>query len=351
MMKKKNILIIFGIVLCVFVYMRYLLPISSPFLIGWILALIVYPLSAKICQTGFGKKIHLSMGIAGSVLILGIIVLLAGVFWVILKSFTEQISALLTYFPTIERGIEQFIADCCCTLERFTGVMAADSSNFIYDQIDQVKSSLFSGIRPDNMMVHAVSSVKGCIVVFSAILLSAISGMLLVKDFEIYRDKLGRYLFFSKFWNVLKDLMTGAREYLKSQVKIMAIVIVICIIGFYFLGNSHFLIVGFLVGIVDALPILGTGTVLIPWALIVLLQGKTGLAVGYVLLYLAASISRQFLEPKLIGKSLGIYPIFVLASVYFGVFVYGGAGFLLGPLSVMIILGLIREWGLWEDVN
>ena len=64
------------------------------------------------------------------------------------------------------------------------------------------------------------------------------------------------------------------------------------------------------------------------------------------MLYLVTSLARQFLEPKLVGESLGIYPIFVLLTIYLGVYLYGGLGFLLGPVSALLIWGIIKEWDL-----
>ena len=77
--------------------------------------------------------------------------------------------------------------------------------------------------------------------------------------------------------------------------------------------------------------------ILIPWALLWLIRGKYLLALGYLLLYFAADLLRQFLEPRMLGKEMGMHPALMLASVYIGFFVYGFAGFLLGPATVLIV--------------
>ncbi len=112
--------------------------------------------------------------------------------------------------------------------------------------------------------------------------------------------------------------------------------------------NPYFLILGIALGVLDALPIIGTGTFLYPAALIFLLRGNSWTAAGCVLLDVVTSILREFLEPKLLGGKLGISPIAVLASVYIGIFLYGGLGVFLGPLSFSTIYELGKEWDVWD---
>ena len=99
---------------------------------------------------------------------------------------------------------------------------------------------------------------------------------------------------------------------------------------------------------INILPVLGTGTFLVPAALVLALRGNAAGAVGCIALYLVTSCVRQFLEPRLIGKKVGVSPLLVLLSVYLGLFLYGGAGFLLGPLSALVIYGILREWDLLD---
>ena len=85
------------------------------------------------------------------------------------------------------------------------------------------------------------------------------------------------------------------------------------------------------------------GTFLIPGALIVLIQGKIKMSIGLFVLYLLTAAVRQFLEPRLIGNHIGVSPLLVLVSVYLGVILYGGFGFLLGPISAFLIYVILKE--------
>ena len=110
------------------------------------------------------------------------------------------------------------------------------------------------------------------------------------------------------------------------------------------LGNSYALLAGILIGFLDALPFIGTGTVLLPWAVVELIRGKIWRAVAYVILFLICNSTRDFLEPRLLGEKLGVYPIVIAVVVYAGICIFGAFGVLLGPLMLLIIREISREW-------
>lgn len=113
------------------------------------------------------------------------------------------------------------------------------------------------------------------------------------------------------------------------------------------MGSPYFLILGIVLAVFDAVPIIGTGTFLYPAALILFLQRKGMLAAGCVLLDLITSFLREFLEPRLLGAKLGVSPLAVLASVYFGMLLFGGWGVLVGPLSFSTAYEIGKEWDIW----
>lgn len=344
MIRCKKVGIITGMILGVYIFMKYLLLVMSPFLLGWLFAILVYPFAVKICKKTWAKKLRITRTAAATFIILlcsGFILLLI---WFLLKKCVDCMPGWIACYPIIENDIREFVQSCCCTIEEVTGILAADSSSYLFGQMDKLKNMVFTNIQPQVMMGHTISSIKYIMVCISSVILSVVSGILFVKDYEVYRDKLSKFEFCTKFWNVLTGLVNGAKKFFLAQIEIMSIIGIICILGFWILGSPHFLLFGLLLGLVDALPILGTGIVLVPLALILLVKGATGRAIGYAVLFLVTSCTRQFLEPKLIGEHLGISPIFVLAAIYLGVFVYGGAGVLLGPVSALLIWGILKEW-------
>ena len=123
----------------------------------------------------------------------------------------------------------------------------------------------------------------------------------------------------------------------------MIVISLECAAGYYLLGIPGFPFWAILTGIVDALPVFGTGTVFFPWMLIVSLQGDYSFALWLGLLYIITWLTREFLEPKLLGNELGLLPVCFLMSVIAGLQLFGPLGFFSGPFGVLFIRELWAE--------
>ena len=119
-------------------------------------------------------------------------------------------------------------------------------------------------------------------------------------------------------------------------------IIISSIISLFTNYSVILLILAIVIAIIDALPILGTGTIMIPWVIISVLNNDVKLAVALGCLYLIVMISRQLLEPKIVGKNIGIHPIFTLIAMYTGFKIIGVIGMFIGPI-ILIILKNIFE--------
>ena len=109
------------------------------------------------------------------------------------------------------------------------------------------------------------------------------------------------------------------------------------LIGFLILGVDYAFLLALIIAVLDMLPVLGVGTVLIPWALVALLQKNFYLGFGLVILYLVMLVLRQIAEPKLLGKSLGLHPLLTLFASYAGFRLFGFLGMLAGPVVATLI--------------
>ena len=145
----------------------------------------------------------------------------------------------------------------------------------------------------------------------------------------------------------LRKIVSSLGSYLKAEFILVAISFVVTLIGLYimnFIGlNVEYpLLAALAIGFVDALPILGSGTVIVPWAAIAALDGDINIAIGLLILLIAISLVRQFAEPKVVSKQVGIHPIFTLIAMYTGFKAIGIFGLLIGPI-VLIILSNVFE--------
>ena len=150
-----------------------------------------------------------------------------------------------------------------------------------------------------------------------------------------------------KLMSHLRKIVSSLGNYLKAEVILVGISFIITLIGLYlmsFIGlNVEYpLLAAIVIGFVDALPILGSGTVIIPWAIIAFLDSDINLAIGLLILLLVISIVRQITEPKVVSKQIGIHPIFTLIAMYTGFKAIGIFGLLIGPI-ILIILNNVFE--------
>lgn len=338
----KRRMIIAGIVAGVILGYRYLLPVAVPFLAAWLLAVWLYPITVKL-----EKKFKIKKTLIGAILLLFLGALVGGILYWSIFEVLSQVKEVLAHYSTFQKWSHYFVDDCCTMLEKMTGIASGDSRKYILSQTKVLQNRLSEAAGPfviDNM----IASVKGLLWWLSGIVVTFIMTILLVGEMEIIRKKTWEYHWLVGSRRVVRRLKKTMITYLKAQLVIMGVVATICALGFWILKNPYFLILGIFLGVMDALPLIGTGIFLYPAAVIFLIKGAPLTAVGCVAMDVVTSLAREFLEPHLLGGKLGISPVIILASVYLGFFVYGAWGVVLGPLSFSTIYEIGKEWDIWD---
>lgn len=338
---KRNVAIA-GIIAGVYVGLKYLLPVMVPFFIGWLMAVWMYPLVSKL-----EKKLHIKKSLLAGVFM--------GLFWAgagfLLfqggRLFLGQVRAWLGQYDLIQARLWGVVDECCHALENMIGIQASDSRKFIAENVERMGENFMDSIGPDTIF-QATQWIRGGILLVSGAIIAFISGVLFVKDLDDIRRHLRSYRFYLPWKRVLRRLKETGVTYLKAQLIIMVVIALICTVGMWLLKSPYYLIFGIGLGVLDALPIIGTGLILYPTILILFLKGDTTFAVGCIAIELITSLVREFMEPRLIGDKLGVYPIVIMGAIYLGFFVFGIAGFFLGPLGLLIIFAIAKEWDLWD---
>ena len=141
----------------------------------------------------------------------------------------------------------------------------------------------------------------------------------------------------------LRRVRTALGGWLKAQLKLCAVTWGIVTLGFLLLGIPNGTLWALLVAVVDAVPILGTGTILVPWAVVSLIKGESLQAIGLLCTYGAAAMTRTVLEPRLVGKQLGLDPLTTLAALYVGFRFWGFGGLLLTPILASAAKSIFAE--------
>jgi predicted PurR-regulated permease PerM len=143
---------------------------------------------------------------------------------------------------------------------------------------------------------------------------------------------------------LLQALRHGLLGWLQAQLKLAGVTLGVLAIGLWVLQVDRWLALAALIAVVDAFPVLGVGTVLLPWALVCLLLGQTARGVGLTALFATIWLLRSLLEPRLVGKGIGLDPLLTLAAIYAGFRFWGIPGMILAPLLALLVVLIWQQF-------
>ncbi len=342
--QKKNFLVnliyFFTISFIIFVLFKVLFVYLLPFVIGSIIAYIVqkpsnaiatrFKLKKEICATVIAVLFYLIFYIA-FILLIWLLVSKTNSFINFLTSISDVFEDLFKNINThISKIHSKFGANFKLTFQRVIGNTA--------DSFTQKLALTFSNI--------VTSIIKNTPNLFLSAIITVVASCYMAKDY----DKL--ILFFKGILNekVYKNFLTIKNIFTKSifkiffgYLKITLITFIQLFLGLVLLKIEHFLIISIIISIIDLLPIIGTGAVLLPWAVISFLQNNYKIGIGLVLIYLIICIVRNFLEPKIIGEQIGINPIFILISIFLGLKLAGIVGVFIFPITLIVVFTFYRN--------
>ena len=337
--RTQRILPILLIFAGVFVAIRYLFPLFFPFLLGAGLALAAEPLTKLLC-----KKLPRSISTALSVTVAFGILALTLVF------LGALLVRQLRLLPDIVPELEQAASTGMDTISRFLQELTYGAPGNLGNYLRQNISEFFSG---GNALLDKVS---GYLLSWAGTVLSHVPdsalgiGTALISSYMIAaklpRLKKAVIAFSQRPWlsqsmDALKRLRSALGGWLLAQAKLSVITCLILGAGFWILRISHWPLWASLVALVDAFPILGTGTVLIPWSLACLIQGDPPRGIGLLGVYAVVTIVRSVMEPRLVGKQLGLDPLATLFALYAGYRFWGLAGMLLSPMVAAMAVQML----------
>lgn len=336
----RKLILTAGILLLLFVCLRFLLPVLLPFALAVMLALIAEPLVGF-----FHKKAKLPRGVATGIGMTMTLVLFILAIMVLVSLLLRELGILASVVPDLEdtamQGMESLqlwltgIADRTPKnlqplVHRGVDGLFSDGTAII-DQISAKLLGLASGI---------LSKLPDSVLGFATWLLA---GYMISAKLPKIRAWLSSHL--PKRWKetylpALKNLKRSVFGWLLAQGKLIGITFLILTTGFFILQIRYGPLWAALISLVDALPILGTGMVLAPWSLVCFLQGDSVRAVGLLGIYATATLIRQVLEPRFVGKHLGLDPLVTLFAMYAGYRLFGFGGMILSPLVAVTVTQL-----------
>lgn len=315
-----------------FIMFRYLIGLLAPFLVAAILmAVYEKPVCYLKNRTGIGSQLWT----AGMLLLTVLFLVLF--FWL----FGRKI---LTYGMLLwERRLEYqetllcTVRDCCGYIE--TGMHL--EKGMLWQKLQQgsmtVCNKLFTMAYRNSYQCFT-----GVVQAGAFLLITVIATLLYAKDWEQLQKWREQEDQKSRVWQVVSEIVRYLRVSLLAQGKIMTVIALLCLLGFWIAGLSNAPGLAVLTAFLDVLPFIGTGIVILPMAIWQFLKRNVFSGIVLLLTYAAAVFAREYLEPKLISHKMGVSPILTLLGIYAGVKVFGFAGILLGPLYVIILAQWLR---------
>lgn len=315
-----------------------------PFLVAFIISLMIEPpIKFIMKKTGFTRRTSsIIIFLIVSILILGTLS------WLILTIFSEASSLLQTlndYFDKAYVQFNNFISSFNFDKIHLSEEILPLIENSTNDILQNVSNWLRGGLTNIIELVTSLPSIAICIgITVVALYFICVDKIYILDQIEHHLPK----IWVKKISTHLKDLIQTLGGYLKAEASLILISFVISLIGLYVLQFIGFniqypLLMALAIGFVDALPILGSGTVMIPWAIISAINGDINLGIAIIILLILMSVVRQILEPKLVSKNIGVHPIFTLIAMYTGFKVIGILGLLIGPIVLIIFKNIFAN--------
>ncbi len=339
-MNKKNIPFLLAGLGLAWVSIRFLLPLLLPFLLGSVLALAAEPMVSRLSRK-IPRAAATAIGVAATLL------LLASILVFITAVAVRELGILAAAVPDLGKAAQGGLD----ALEGFLLSFAEKTPEGVRPLLSKSVTGLFSsGNAIVEQLLQRLPSLASAFLGWipgSAVALGTgiLSGFMVSARFPKIRawfSRLRSSARLQRYLPLLKQIRAALTGWLKAQLTLMCLCFLILCTGFFLLRVPYGPVWAFFIALVDAIPVLGTGTVLIPWSLICLLQGQSVKAVGLLGIYVVAVLSRSILEPRLVGKQLGLDPLVTLVALYIGFHLWGILGMLLSPMVCVVCTQLAR---------
>lgn len=332
-----NLVIAMAILLGIIFLVPRALMFFLPFVVGWVIALMASPLVRF-----FEEKIKLKRKIGSAFVIIAVIALLVLLIYFVIAWLTEQVGGLLAALPDMWAGMEADINSMGQSLSSLLERLPGDTKvnlNSLADTLGSYVGGFFERIgtptieAAGNLALQLPS-------IFIGVIMALLSAYFFVAEHQQINEWFRKHtpatiqLYYGM---VRRSLVKSVGGYLKAQLKIEVWMYLLLVLGLGVLGVNYYALIALGIAILDFLPFLGTGTVLIPWAVIKIFAADYKIAVGLLIIWCGGQLARQLIQPKIVGDSIGVPPLPTLVLLYVGYQIGGVVGMIIAvPLGLLV---------------
>ncbi len=325
----------------------YLLWLFMPFIIAYILSLLVNPLAGTL-----QKRFRFPRSIAAIIVVILTVGVAGGIVTAAVWKIVDEVKGFYNDFPEIYENIRITWYAISDSLSNILDMLPDNFREIVDNFSEQTMDCLADFAKNTEIVRSAGNAAKKVPSVFISILVFIISLYFMISDSEAVAKAVKKPFtptFIERISGLRCEIKKYVGGYVKAQLLIMCISFVILLVGFSLVGVNYALIIAIITAVVDALPFFGSGLVLLPWAVISFITGNIGGGVGFLIIYLSVIFTRQMVEPKIVGKNIGMHPLITLMSMYVGYRVFSIGGMIVGPLLTMLVVSLYKV-GLFDEI-
>ena len=339
----RRVLNIFLIILGIYIGVR-LSIFYIPFIIAFIISLIIEPLIKF-----FMKKTKLTRKMSSIIIFLIVFSIIIGaIIWGTVSLVSESTNLLQTLNLYVDKAYTQ-IQNMVGKMSITKISISTNISNLVQNSSREILLKLSSWLT--NFLTKLIDAITSIPTITIYIVITTLSLYFICTDRIYILDMMEHHMpkkWVQKIGGYIKEITKNLIGYLKAQGILIFVSFSISLIGLYVfkiigMNVKYPLLMALAIAFVDALPILGAGSVMIPWAIISSLNGDFKLGIAIAVLWVIMSVVRQLLEPKIVSGNIGIHPIFTLIAMYTGFKIIGIMGILFGPIVLIIIKSIFAK--------
>ncbi|MGI6778282.1 MAG: sporulation integral membrane protein YtvI [Acetivibrionales bacterium] len=337
--KKLIKIIIAALLLAVLLYAVYkLIYYVAPIIIAFAISSVLEPIIKFI-----SKKAKVSRKTAAPITLLLVIIPFGVIFTLIIIRLVSEIKAISKVLPKYFSELYGIINSLIIKSTEIYNWLPRDITDNMGNIISNMSATLIGVLNSTvEAIVNTVISIPQTMIF---LIVTILSTYFIASDRErisvFLREQLPES-WIRKITSIKDDMFAAFFGYLKAQLIMMSITFVELYVGFMIIGIRYSLLLAFIISIVDALPILGSGTVLIPWGVFELITGNIRMGISLLIIYIIVLIVRQLIEPKILSHQIGIYPLVTLTAMYAGLRLIGVFGLILAPITVLVLKNIIK---------
>ena len=323
------VVLIIGALLLSYLFFKYILIYTLPFLIGWFLAFAIRPPSRFVA-----KKLKVKPKAVRLILTILVFLVGLGISALVIWLLSREVWELIAGIGRGDSSFDEFISGLTSP-EGLFGRLFGNFSSYVADALYSVFTSMLNSFG--SFVSSAVSVIpKSLLFIIITVIASAYFAVGLEEVNFAVKRVLPKNVT-SMLVRIKDGFLSTLLKYLRSYLLLLLITFIEMLVGLFLLRAPYPLVMAIVIAVLDLLPVIGVGFVLIPWGVWSFVIGRTPFGIGLLVLFAFHTVLRQVIEPKIVGKNLGMHPLLTLVFIYVGYSVFGFIGIVLVPIFTVLV--------------